>query len=180
MRKTVALACVEKMIKLIAIGKDFVMHKEIQHAFDVIGIAIRTTNAEAIEQGTIQKLWYRFFAEQVLAKIPHKVDSDVLALYYDYASDKNGAYTLIIGARVSSLEEIPEGMVGLEVPQEERAIFGSQVGPVSTIVFDLWKEIWRLEDAQMFTRSYTIDYELYGAGSQDPQRAFVEIHLAVK
>ena len=156
------------------------MHEEIQYAFDAIGISIRTTNAQAIEQGTIQNLWQKFFAEQILAKIPNKVDSDVLALYYDYASDKNGEYTLLIGARVSSLDDIPEGMVGLEVPQEKRAVLDSEVGPVSSIVFDLWKKIWSLEDKKMLTRSYTIDYELYGKGSRDPQRAFVEIHLAVK
>ncbi len=155
------------------------MQKENQEAFMVIGSAIRTTNAEAIERGTIQKLWYRFFAEQLLAKIPHKVDNDVLALYYDYESDKNGAYTLLIGARVSSLDDIPEGMVGLEVPQEQRVVLRSAVGPVSSVVFDLWKKIWSLEDAKMLTRSYTIDYELYGAESHDPKKALIEIHLAV-
>jgi hypothetical protein len=46
------------------------MREEIQLSFDVIGIAMRTTNAAAIEQGTIQNLWTTFFTEQVWTKIP--------------------------------------------------------------------------------------------------------------
>lgn len=95
------------------------MHEENQYSFKVIGIAMRTTNVAAIEQGTIQNLWNTFFAEQVSTRIPNKVDDAIVALYYDYETARNGEYTLLIGARVSSLDDIPAGMVGLEVPEEK-------------------------------------------------------------
>lgn len=56
----------------------------------------------------------------------------------------------------------------------------SEVGPLSSIVFDLWKKIWSLEDRRLIDRSYKIDYELYDIRSRNPEKAFVEIHLGVK
>jgi predicted transcriptional regulator YdeE len=46
-----------------------VSHVEDEKGFNVIGIAIRTTTKEAIENGTIQKLWQEFFTKSIRYKI---------------------------------------------------------------------------------------------------------------
>ena len=86
-------------------------HVEVEQGFDVIGITLRTTNKAAIDHGTIQKLWEQFFTESISSQIPNKVDHAIVALYYDFENDKNGAYNVLLGARVSSIAEIPAGMV---------------------------------------------------------------------
>lgn len=157
-----------------------VNHTELEKSFNVIGIAIRTTNKEAIENGTIQKLWQQFFTESISSKIKNKIDNAIIALYYDFESDKNGEYNLLIGVRVSTIDEIPVGMAAKHVFAEKRAVFVSESGPRSHIVFDLWMKIWALEDQNKLDRTYIADYELYDERSQDPQNAQMEIHIGIK
>src|SRR5438105_2947626 len=65
-----------------------------QAEFTVVGIAVRTSNArEAAADGVIGKQWERFMKEGILAKIPNKLDAAIVAVYTDYASDKDGEYT---------------------------------------------------------------------------------------
>jgi predicted transcriptional regulator YdeE len=72
-----------------------------QKKFTIIGISARTNNAqEAAGNGVIAKQWDRFYKEGILDKIPNKADQAIYAVYTDYASDRNGDYTYIIGAKV--------------------------------------------------------------------------------
>lgn len=157
-----------------------VNYVEVEAGFNVIGIALRTTNQAAIADGTIQKMWGRFFAESILLAIPNKIDHAILALYYDFESDKSGQYTLLIGARVSSIDEVPAGMIAWRVPAQKRAVFLSEAGPVGKVCFELWQKIWMLEDQNKLDRVYGADYELYDERSQDPHNARVAIHIGIK
>ena len=146
-------------------------------AFNVIGITVRTTTEENLKgTGPIVHLWEKFLGEGVLATIPHKIDNNVLVLYYDYASDKDGAYTMLIGARVSSLAEVPAGMIAKHIPAEKRSVIVTEGGPGG--VFKAWQAIWQAEDKKTLHRSYKVDYESYGDFTQKPTPA-CEIHLGV-
>src|ERR1700751_955484 len=86
-------------------------------AFTVVGIAARTSNPrEMSADGIIGKQWGRLMQEGLLAKIPNKADSNIVAVYTDYASDHNGEYTYVLGARVKSDEAGPTGMGGRKIP----------------------------------------------------------------
>lgn len=149
--------------------------------FDVIGIVARTSNEKEMQgTGAISNLWQRFFTEQVLAKIPNKSDYGIIALYYDFASDKDGEYSILIGARVTSVAEVPTGMVAVHVPAEEKVCVLSQSGPVQAVVMDAWQQLWAMEDRGEIKRTYKGDYELYDERSLDPLNAQVEIHIGVK
>ena len=92
--------------------------------FTVVGISIRTSNAKEMSgNGVIAQQWDRFMKEGLLGKIPNKVDPNILAVYIDYESGANGAYTFMIGARVSSAEDVPLGMVARKVPAGRYAVF---------------------------------------------------------
>lgn len=149
-------------------------------AFDVIGITVRCSTQEAIRNNTIGKLWQRFFEDQIFTKIPNKIDTTLIALYYDFESDKTGEYTTLIGVRVSSDKEVPSGMVVKHVPADNREVFLTEQGPMGQVVFGTWQKIWQLEDAGKLKHSYTVDYELYDERSRDLQNAQVEIHVGVK
>lgn len=151
-----------------------------ENGFDVIGIAIRTTNKDAISKDTITQLWERFFTENALAKIPNKLNDTMVALYYNYENKRDGAYDILVGVPVSSIDQIPEGMIAKHVPAAKRMVLASEVGPVGQVVLDLWKEIWAWEDDNEITRTYEVDYELYDARCRDTQKAQVDVHIGVK
>jgi len=155
-------------------GADKVVHQE---AFRVIGIAARTSNAkEATPEGVIGRFWARLAKEELLEKIPHKEDRNVIAVYTDYADGKDSEYTYILGARVTTLENIPPGMIGKRVPAGRYAVFTSPKGPADKMVPETWRRIWA---APGLRRKYQTDFELYDERAQNPQSAVVDIYVGI-
>jgi predicted transcriptional regulator YdeE len=152
--------------------------------FEVIGIAARTNNAkEAGPDGVIPKLWGRMMQEHVLDHIPNKTSPDIYAVYTDYASDANGDYTLVLGAKVanSSDQLIPQGMVGKKTPAGQYAVFTSERGPVAKVVVETWLRIWSYYQLPANgQRAYRADFELYDERAVDPNNAQVDIYIGVK
>jgi predicted transcriptional regulator YdeE len=154
-----------------------------QPQFSVIGIQARTSNAkEMTGGGAIPKQWARFFKEGIADKIPHKVDSTIYAVYTGYASDRDGEYDFIIGMKVSSLSDVPPGMVAKKVPSGRYAIITSVKGPAAQVVPQAWQRVWSLEDNKHLggTRAYKADFEVYDQRSQNPQESQVDLYLGLK
>lgn len=151
-------------------------------AFTVVGIAERTNNAkEAGPDGIIGKQWGRFFRERVAAKIPNRTDENIVAVYTDYASDVNGDYTFLIGARVTKAESLAEGLVAKTVPAGRYAVFTSERGQVQKVVVDTWKHVWATHQRELGgERAYQADFELYDQRAQNPADAVMEIHVGIK
>ena len=145
-----------------------------ESAFNIIGISVRTNNN--INGKDIGNLWGMFMSEGIFEKIPNKTSFDVYGIYTDYESDHNGDYTAIVGCRVSTLDEIPEGMIAITVPSSKYKIFTAK-GKMPECVYGKWVEIW--EDKAL-ERTYSTDFEVYGAKSQNPIEAEIEIFIAVK
>ncbi len=150
--------------------------------FVVIGIEARTNNVREMGTGgVIARQWERFFRENLVATIPNKADSSILAVYSDYASDKDGDYSFLIGTRVNSPDGVPPGMIAKRVPAGRYAIFTSGTGPVEKIVPEIWKEIWSVSRATLGgDRAYVADYEVYDSRASDPKNAQVEVHVGIK
>lgn len=110
--------------------------------FTMLGVAVRTSNAKEAADSQIGKQWGRLFQENLLGAIPNRADLNVLALYTDYASDKDGEYTFVLGARVTKTDAIPAGMVAKTVPAGKYAVFTSERGPVQKVVVAAWRRIW--------------------------------------
>jgi len=151
-------------------------------SFTVVGISARTTNAQEMSgRGVIRKMWQRFMSEQLLEKIPNRADSNILALYTNYESDANGAYTFVLGAKVASAAKIPGGMVAVKVPAAKYSVFTTDRGPTAKVVPEAWARIWSLSKSQLGgQRAYKTDFELYGPQAADPQNAQVQIHIGIK
>jgi predicted transcriptional regulator YdeE len=155
-----------------------------KHSINIIGIAARTTNKDEIDSDVakLPSLWQRFFQENIQEKIPNKVKPGcILSVYTDYESNEHGAYTVIIGCEVTSLKEVPHGMVAKVIPESSYALFTTQRGPVTTIISEAWKEIWQLQPSQLGgSRRFSADFEVYDERSLNPQNAEVDIYLAIK
>lgn len=150
--------------------------------FNVIGIAARTSNAkEMTPDGVIGKQWGRIFQEGLLEKIPNKADQNIVAVYTDYASDHDGEYTFLLGARVTSDANVPAGMVAKKIPAGKFAVFTTEKGPAPQVVPAAWMKINFLPSSVTGgDRIYAADYEIYDERATDPQNLQVDIYIGIK
>src|SRR5579863_171727 len=145
--------------------------------FTVIGIAARTSNArEMTADGIIGKQWGQLMQEGVYGKIPNKADQNIVAVYTDYASDHNGDYTYLLGARVTSGAQVPEGMVAKKIPAGRFAVFTSDKGAGPKVVPETWMKINSLPKPAL-ERVYRADYEIYDERAGDPQNLVVDVYV---
>ncbi len=150
--------------------------------FTVVGIAVRTSNAaQTTPEPPIGKQWERFFKEGVLAAIPNKADANIVALYTEYASDKDGEYTYVLGARVTKVDSVPAGMVAKNVPAGQYAVFTSERGPVQKVVVEMWQRVWAAPVSALGgSRTYKADFEVYDQRAQNPADAIVDLYVGVR
>ncbi|HZS54314.1 MAG TPA: GyrI-like domain-containing protein [Bryobacteraceae bacterium] len=149
-------------------------------SFIAAGISARTTNAqEMTTSAQIPKLWQRLTSENFLARIPDRVDDHVIALYTGYESDKNGPYTFILGAKVSSKKNLPPEFVAREVASGQYAMFTEQGGPPPEMTVNLWKRIWSLEKPGTLERAYKTDYEVHYSPANDVAKSRVDIYIGL-
>ena len=153
-----------------------------QEGFTVVGIAAPTNNAkEMTPEGVIGKQWARFLQEGLLEKIPNRADGNIVALITDYASDKDGDYTHLIGARVTNGDHVPAGMVMKKVPAGRYAVFTSEKGPVARVVVGTWQRIWATpKTAPGGDRAYKTDFEIYDERARDPQATVMDVYVGIK
>lgn len=123
----------------------------------VIGISCRTSNAPNRASTDIPKLWMKFYSENISALIPNKASDQGIAVYCDYESDFTGEYTLVLGCPVTSLDNVPDGLVAKTIPSGTYAKFVCAGKPPES-VFTTWQTIWQEKN---LNRSYIADYELY-------------------
>ena len=155
------------------------MHITHRDAFTVVGLAARTANArEMTPEGVIPKLWGRVMREGLLATIPNRVGSEIIALYTEYESDKDGPYTFVIGARVTALGALPGGMTAKDVQAGDYAVLRTGANPAKDAVVTFWQQIWSLENSHQLRRAYRTDYEVHHFA--DKGEAAVEIYVGVK
>ena len=147
------------------------------NGFKIIGISTRTTNQNNQAQVDLGNLWGQFYAQNIFEKIPNKLSNEVFAIYTDYKSNYTEDYTTIIGVPVSTLDEIPHGLIGREFQGENFQKFIAK-GKMPNAVVDTWLAIWQ-KDKEL-NRKYTYDFEVYGEKSQNGANSEVEIFIATK
>lgn len=150
--------------------------------FYVVGIAERTSNQREMSgQGVIGNQWECLFGEHVLSKIPNRVDSNIYAIYTDYATDQNGEYTFLLGTKVSDASQVPVGMMAKRIPAGKYAVVTSERAPIVEAVVGAWKTVWSLSPAQLGgERAFQTDFELYDERATDPQNSQVDLYIALK
>ena len=164
-------------------GETTMPRKIRQDGFSVVGIQVRTTNGkEATGAGEIPKLWQKFFQDGIQQKISDRVDGTIYAVYTDYASDRNGEYSFVIGLRVPPTSTAPAGLVLKKISAGDYAVITSDKGPVSKVVPAVWQRIWAWEDQARLggARAYRADFELYNERAADPQNSQVDVYVGIK
>ena len=141
----------------------------------IIGIQLRTTNENFQCMQDIPQLWQKFFAENIQAKIPNKINDNLLAVYNEYESDYTKPYSYLIGCEVSSLDNLPEGMIAIDIPAAQYAVFTAK-GKLPDAIGATWHEIWNTD----LNRTYLTDFEIYNEKSANPENGEVEIFISIK
>ena len=146
------------------------------NGFKIIGISTRTTNKDNKAQQDLVQLWGKFYSENIFEKIPNKLSNEILTIYTDYKSDFTEDYTTIIGIPVSTLAEIPNGLVGREFQAENFQKFTAK-GEIPNAVVNSWIDIWQRD--KELKRKYSYDFEVYGDKSQNGENSEVDIYIAI-
>ncbi len=142
----------------------------------IVGIECRTSNAPEAGPHDIPRHWERWYGEDIINRIRNKVSNEVIALYCDYEGDYTQPYSFVIGCQVSSIDEIPEGMVAKNLPASSYAIFRA-VGEYPQSLLETWGFIWQQSQLR---RTYTGDYEIYGEKFTSGLSKEVEVFVAVQ
>lgn len=152
------------------------METEQIEGISVIGITVRTSNQNGEGARDIPALWGRFYSESIASKIPNRIGTDVYGVYTDYEGDYMKPYTTLLGCRVNSLEEIPEGMTGLTIDGGEYFKLTVKGDLMKGVVIEGWQKIWSTD----LNRSYVADFEVYGEKTKNPEDAEVEIYVGIR
>ncbi|WMX16663.1 GyrI-like domain-containing protein [Aureispira sp. CCB-E] len=151
------------------------MQQETIAPFQIIGIAVRTSNQENQAAKDIPALWNRFISENIMEKIPNRTGLEVYSIYTNYEGDHTQPYDTILGCKVSTLGEIPEGMIGQAFEGGKMAKFTSKGNLDDNIIYQTWLEIWNTD----LDRKFTADFEIHGPKSMDRANAEVDILVAI-
>ena len=104
-----------------------------------------------------------------------------MALYTEYATDKDGEYTYVLGARVTKVESVPVGMVAKNVPAGRYAVFTSEKGPVQKVVVEMWQKVWATPKSALGGEwNYKADVEVYDQRAQNPAEAVVDLYIGIQ
>ncbi len=144
--------------------------------FYIIGISVRTTNEGGQAAKDIPQLWDRFVSEDIESKIPNKASTDLYGIYTEYEGDFMQPYTTIVGYKVSSLDNIPEGLIGLTIETANYEKFTAKGKLSDDIVFNKWTEIWKSD----LDRAYLADFEIYPEKSCEMDNAEIGIFVSIK
>ncbi|MFM7427086.1 MAG: GyrI-like domain-containing protein [Elainella sp.] len=153
----------------------------------MMGVEVQLTPEQTVQPGSadLVKIWNRFLTEQMLDDIPDVINPQILyGLYADYSNSSpvrhcRPALTqfstiLIVATEVSSIDNPPEGMVGLAIPAADYLMFSAGQQPALRTWQQIWSyfaEVATCESAHR--RAYTIDFERHEADR-------VDIYVAVQ
>lgn len=143
----------------------------------LIGLSLKekTTNENNQAITDCGNLWQEFMKEGVAARIPGKLNEELLAAYHDYDGDYTQPYAFFIGCKVSPGTVVPEGLNSLVIPAGKYQKITAK-GKFPDCVANAWREIWKTD----LPRAYTVDFEVYDERSADWNNSEVDIFLSVK
>lgn len=102
------------------------------------------------------------------------MDGSVLALYTDYAGDYTQDYSWILGCVVSSLDDVPEGLIGKVIPEANYAVFTTK-GEFPQGLIAAWQAVWKTD----LPRAYTSDFEFYRPEFDPQKNPEVKVYIAL-
>lgn len=152
-------------------------------SFTVAGLQAVTSNAKEMSgQGQIGRLWEQFGEPGRFRNPPDgaEYDGNTYGCYFDYEDGDAGSYTVMAGLQWRSGAALPPGFDSVAIPSADYAVFETECGPLRQVVGQAWEDIWHWSRQPGNSRAFTGDFEVYDERCADPERAVVQIYIAVK
>ncbi|MCU7997249.1 GyrI-like domain-containing protein [Shewanella sp. SM95] len=141
-------------------------------ALPLLGLSTRTNNrAEmSVDSARIGSLWQAFFESSQLTAM---LNSPMYGVYYDYESDMNGDFSVLVGKAIDAPVEANH-FTSLELEAGKYLKFTGQ-GDMPQCVIDLWGQVWGYFSANdcPHQRRYQTDFEVYLSATE------VEIYIGI-
>ena len=145
----------------------------------LVGLKARIKE-EKTAHDTIWNLWKDLYSEKGVKNVKDRKNGNLMGVYYNYSNENGFEYDCLTGCEVKNkIDEIPEDMTRLEIPQGKYAkfvIFGDPVKAVGEFWYKFWEEFVK-EKSDI--RNYTYDFEEYIAGN-DYENTEIHIYISIK
>ena len=145
----------------------------------LVGLKARIKE-EKTAHDTIWNLWKDLYSEKGVKNVKDRKNGNLMGVYYNYSNENGFEYDCLTGCEVKNkIDEIPEDMTRLEIPEGKYAkfvIFGDPVKAVGEFWYKFWEEFGK-EKSDI--RNYTYDFEEYIAGN-DYENMEIHIYISIK
>lgn len=142
--------------------------------FYIIGISVKTSNANGQAYKDVGELWVKFLEEDLITQIPDKESDDIYCVYTDHKTDFTSPYTAIVGCRVKTLEKIPNGFISKTIPAATYQVY-TATGKLPESVMYTWQYIWQ----SPVNRRYSGDFDIYEHDLYNLEEAKVKVYVSV-
>ncbi|MDR3272243.1 MAG: effector binding domain-containing protein [Flavobacteriaceae bacterium] len=140
----------------------------------VVGVTVRTDNVKGIEDGI--NLEKKFISEQVEKRVLNRITHNVYLVYTDYEHGFFGAFTMTLGVRVSSPDNVPEGLELKEIPASYYRVFLCKKNSINSAQ-EMWMNIVQKYNKEM---TYVVNFDVYVGGLSTKQYSTKELFVSVK
>lgn len=152
---------------LIEKGGALEMVPEIQKRDSIMMVGFKYTGKN--ENNEIATIWYDL--NERIGEIENRVSDEMYGYdTWDATINEDGIFTYVAGVPVKDLSSIPEGMVGVSIPENRYAVFTltSVVENIHGAVKEVFSK-WLPESGHRLCDNY--DFEYYGEGfkANDPE-----------
>ena len=130
------------------------MNRVHMESFTVMGREVRTSNTREMSgQGVIGLLWSKMNPDS----------GTPVAVYSEYATDKDGEYSYMLGVEIGHNETLPLQFSKRTTEEGDYVCLKSEGPATPELVVGLWRQIWTFEEAGQLVRAYRTDFEIYTA-----------------
>lgn len=145
-------------------------------AFHLIGISAKTSNDPGFAEKDIPALWTQWLTGGYQERINNRLDQDIYCVYTDYEGDHTSPYTVFLGCKVSSVEDVPEGLSGRTFASATYQQFTAKGNIQEGSVFHAWQQIW----GTPLSRTFVADFERYDHRATEGPDAEVDLFIGIE
>ncbi|CAG9296469.1 GyrI-like domain-containing protein [Celerinatantimonas diazotrophica] len=140
--------------------------------FVVKGLAIRTSNEVEMNPETAMIAQHVQYVDANLV-IDHQSGAQAYSVYYNYESDVNGQFDILMGSTEVSSSKVD--LTSVEVVAGSYIKFESE-GEFPSAIISAWQAVWTYFNSPdcEHSRAYTTDFEHYESSSK------VSVYIALK
>lgn len=150
----------------------------------IVGIGIRTNNSDELSgKGKIQKLWEKFYQDNLHEKIKNKTSENIYGIYSDYESDHNGEYHYFIGFEVLETQAYEKDpyLAIKKIDLGKYSAIATEKGVAQQVIPMAWNKIWKMNSSELGgKRSFQTDFEIYPQEANASNLTIFNIYLGIK